>query len=70
MNPLLYKNHFAFGDNKPSYQTSYNTSHVEYLNQMPPRANDSRRDRTSNIVLGYAQTEKKSEAQDKYILLI
>jgi hypothetical protein len=66
-NPLLYKNHFAFGDNAPTYQTSYNAVHQEYNAQMPNRANDSKRDRASNIVLGYADTEKRSEAQSQFV---
>ncbi len=53
------------GDSKPSYQTSYNTSHVEFETQKFSRHNDSKRDRSSNIVLGYAEPELKSEAQDK-----
>jgi len=65
MNPLLYKNHFIMGDSKPNYQTSYNVSHPEFHTQAPNRHNDTKRDRSSNIVLGYAQPEIKSEAQSQ-----
>jgi len=66
-NPLLYKNHFAFGDTRPSYETSYNATHQQHSNQMPNRANDSLRDRSSNIVLGYSEPEKRSEAQSQFV---
>jgi len=67
MNPLLYKNHFVMGDSKPNYQTSYNVSHPEYNERAPNRHNDTKRDRSSNIVLGYAQPEIKSEAQSQFV---
>lgn len=66
-NPLLYKNHFAFGDNKNTYQTSYNATHPAQVNQKPNLHNDTLRDRSSNIVLGYSAPEIKSEAQSQYI---
>ena len=53
------------GDSKPNYQTSYNVSHPEYNERAPNRHNDTKRDRSSNIVLGYAQPEIKSEAQSQ-----
>ena len=64
-NPLLQKNHFALGDYKPSYQTSYKTVHQEHDVQIPNRADDSKRDRTSNIVLGYAPLDNRSEAHSQ-----
>jgi len=66
-NPLLYKNHFAFGDDKNPYQTSYNATHQIQSTQAPKRANDTLRDRSSNIVLGYSAPEIKSEAQSQFV---
>jgi len=61
----LYKNHFVVGDDPLSYQTSYNKNYQEYLTKMPERKNDTKRDRSSNIVLGYANPEIKTEAQSQ-----
>jgi hypothetical protein len=66
-NPLLYKNHFNLGDTKNNYETSYKQTHQEYTSQMPKRHNDTRRDRSSNIVLGYAQNQIQSEAHSKFV---
>lgn len=66
-NPLLYKNHFVVGDDPLSYQTSYNKNYQEYLTKMPERKNDTKRDRSSNIVLGYANPEIKTEAQSQFV---
>jgi hypothetical protein len=66
-NPLLYQNHFQLGDDKPEMKSLYKATHVEFETKKIEKVNLSKRDRSSNIVLGYGQGEMKSEAARKYL---
>lgn len=64
-NPLLYQNHFHFGDDKPEMKSLYKATHVELPVKQQERHNHTKRDRSSNIVLGYSNDQLKSEARSK-----
>jgi hypothetical protein len=64
-NPLLWQNHFHFGDDKPEMKSFYKSEYKPLPVQPIVLHNDTKRDRGSNIVLGYDKNNAKSEAASK-----
>lgn len=64
-NPLLWQNHFHFGDDKPEMKSFYKAEYTPHQVNPITLHNDTKRDRSSNIVLGYHKNDMKSEAASK-----